>query len=70
MGLVALEILSPYLSMHINIIQIRDCTRHVHQFEGKMVLDHVIDSKSDSTIPISIGSPPWRAHLLGYPAPS
>jgi hypothetical protein len=42
----------------------------VHQFESKVVLDPEIDSKSDSTILIWIGSPPWRVHLLGSPAPS
>jgi hypothetical protein len=39
MRLVALEILSPYLSMHMRNIEIRGCTHLVRQFEVKMVLD-------------------------------
>jgi hypothetical protein len=39
MRLVALERLSPYLSMHMKNVQIRGRTHHVHQFEGKVVLD-------------------------------
>jgi hypothetical protein len=32
-------------------VQIGGRTRHVRQFEGKVVIDPEIDSKSDSAIP-------------------
>jgi hypothetical protein len=44
----ALEMLSPYLSMNMYIIQIEGRTRPVSQFESKVVLDSELDSKSDS----------------------
>jgi hypothetical protein len=40
-----------YLSMYMKNVQIRCHTCLVHQFEGKMVLDPEIDSKSDYAIP-------------------
>jgi hypothetical protein len=43
----ALESLSPYISMHMLITQIRGQTRPVSQFEGKVVLDSKFDLKSD-----------------------
>jgi hypothetical protein len=51
-------------------IKIRGCTRPVRQFEGKVGQDSELDSKSDSAILNWIGSLPWRAYLLGCPAPS
>jgi hypothetical protein len=65
MRLVTLERLSPYIHMHMKNVQIRGRMCHVHQFEGKVVLDPEIDSKSDYAILNWIRSPPWRAHLLG-----
>jgi hypothetical protein len=56
--------------MHMKNDQIRGHTRHVRQFEANVVLDFKLDSKSDSAILNWIGSPPWRAHLHGSPAPS
>jgi hypothetical protein len=38
------------------------------QFEYKVVMNSELDS--NSAIPNWIGSPPSRARLLGYPAPS
>jgi hypothetical protein len=70
MRLVALETLSPYLFMHMKNIQIVGPTCHVHQFEAKVVRYSELDSKSDSAILNWIGSPPWRAKLLGSPTAS
>jgi hypothetical protein len=39
MRLIALERLSPYLSMLIKNVQIGDFTRPVHYFEGMVVLN-------------------------------
>jgi hypothetical protein len=53
--------------MHMKNIQISGCMHPLRQFEGKVVMDPESDSKSDSAIPIWIGSPRWRAHLIGSP---
>jgi collagenase-like PrtC family protease len=45
MRLVALEILSPYLSMNMKNVKIRGRMCPMYQFEGKVVLDSEIDSK-------------------------
>jgi hypothetical protein len=66
----ALESLSLYISMHMYITQIRGRTRPVRQFEGKVVLDSNLDSKSDSWIPNWLGHSPCCACFLGSPAPS
>jgi hypothetical protein len=47
MRLVAFEILSPYLYMHVKNIQIGGCTRLVHQFEGKVLLDSELERNMD-----------------------
>jgi hypothetical protein len=65
MRLVVLDRLSPYLSMHMQNIQIRGGPGH--QFECKVVMDFELDSKSHSGILNWLGSPPYCAHLLGSP---
>jgi hypothetical protein len=70
MGLVALEISSTYLSMHMKITQIIGRTRPVCQFQGKVVLDSELDSKSDSWTLDWLGHPPCCAYFFGSPAPS
>jgi hypothetical protein len=45
-----LENISSYLDMYMYNIQIISHTQPVHQFEGKVVLDSKLDSKSDSEI--------------------
>jgi hypothetical protein len=65
---VSLEILSPYLPMHMYNVQNGGITQSVHQYEYEVVLDSELDS--NSAIPNWIGLPPSRACLLGSPAPS
>jgi hypothetical protein len=36
--------------MYMKNVQIRGHTYHVHQFEGKFIMDSEIDSKLDSSI--------------------
>jgi hypothetical protein len=55
MELVALERLSPYVSMHMYIIQIGQRTHPVRQFEGKVTLDSELDLKLDSWTPNWLG---------------
>jgi hypothetical protein len=45
-----LENVSSYLDMYMYNTQIVSHTHPVHQFEGKVVLDPKLDSKSDSEI--------------------
>jgi hypothetical protein len=60
-----------FLSFHAYVDhQIGGRTCHVRQFEGKVVLDFELDSKSDSWIPNWLGLPPCCACFLGSLAPS
>jgi hypothetical protein len=70
MGPVALEILSPFLSMHMLVTQIGGRTHPIHQFEGKVVLDSELDSKSDCWTLNWLGPPPCCACFLTSLAPS
>jgi hypothetical protein len=53
-----LESISTLLYTHMKNIQIGGSTRLVCQFEGKVVIDSELNSKSDSGILNLIGSPP------------
>jgi hypothetical protein len=44
MGMIALESLSPYLSMHIKNVQIGVRPCHMHQFEDKFIMDSELET--------------------------